>query len=194
MQFDFDPIAYAMENRAQLVVDVLTILKAYHNAGRPNCPDRLQSFDCWSDTVRGALIWLGQGDPVKTMDRLRKSNSAVSDMVAAFSAWRDEFADECVSADEVVARAEAHEFDAAPGSSNFLFPVRAKKFTHPGLRNALLPIAKKSGQLNSARLRYWLRGVRERVVSLSEPNELVAMVADGMKHGGVVAWKLEKRA
>ena len=39
-QYNFDPIAYAMENRAQLVVDILTLLKAYHNKGCPKSASR----------------------------------------------------------------------------------------------------------------------------------------------------------
>ena len=62
-QYDFDPIAYAMENRARLVVDILTLLKGYHNKGRPNRPHELQSFKHWSNTVRGCICWLAQAFP-----------------------------------------------------------------------------------------------------------------------------------
>ena len=70
-QYGYDPIADAKDNRGELVGAALTILRAYHVAGRPNRPPRLQSFEQWSDTVRGALVWLGAGDPAATMDRLR---------------------------------------------------------------------------------------------------------------------------
>jgi hypothetical protein len=195
-QFDFDPIAYAMENRAQLVIDCLTILKAYHNAGRPNPPPRLQSFEHWSDTVRAALLWLGQGDPVRTMERLRKSDTAVSDMVAVFSAWNDEFADERVTANEAIEKAEAHDFietelaGASPSSKS----VRERRDTHLRLRNALMAVAKKHGQLDASRLQFWLRSANQRVVTIGELGHEfpVAMTADGVKHGGVRAWKLRR--
>ena len=73
-QYAYDPIADAKDNRGELVVAVLTILRAYHVAGRPNRPPRLQSFEIWSDTVRGALMWLGAGDPAGTMNRLRRAD------------------------------------------------------------------------------------------------------------------------
>ena len=60
----------------------LTILRAYHVAGRPNRPPRLQSFEQWSDTVRGALMWLGAGDPAGTMDRLRKADPVLASLTA----------------------------------------------------------------------------------------------------------------
>jgi hypothetical protein len=194
-QFDFDPIGYAMENRAQLVVDCLTILKAYHNAGRPNPPPRLQSFEHWSDTVRAALLWLGQGDPVRTMERLRKSDTAISDMIALFSAWYDEFADERVTANEAIEKAEAHMFVEALGTAGSSHPLREKQYTHGRLHNALMAVAKKHGQLDAGTLGKWLRSAKQRVVTIGEPgNEFaVAMVADGEKHGGVAAWKLQRR-
>ncbi len=132
LQFDFDPIAHTVEHRPQLVVDVLTVLKAYHNAGRPNRPPRLQSFEHWSDTVRGALIWLGEGDPVKTMERMRSADATLAAMGAVFSAWRDHFHFASVSAADVIARAEEYEYVAAPvASGGGLFPPKSSKSAIP---------------------------------------------------------------
>ena len=39
--FDFEPVALAKERRPGLVVAALTVLRAYHVAGRPGRPDRL---------------------------------------------------------------------------------------------------------------------------------------------------------
>jgi hypothetical protein len=104
--FNYDPIADAKQNRGELVVAVLTILKAYHNAGLPSRPPPLQSFVDWSDTVRGALLWLGQGDPVNTMRRLRATDPTLVNLKAVLTAWRDQFGDEATSSAVVVAKAE----------------------------------------------------------------------------------------
>jgi hypothetical protein len=128
------------------------------------------------------------------MDRLRMSDTAVSDMIAVFTAWRAEFAGERVSADEVIEKAEAHDFVAATNAGPLFPPIQEKRFTNPQLRNALMAVASKNGRLDPSRLKYWLRRVKERVVSLTEPNELRALVADGEKHRGVVAWKLAQTA
>jgi hypothetical protein len=66
----------------------LTILRAYHVAGRPNLPPRLQGFEEWPDTVRAALTWLDAGDPVSTMDRLRKADPVLASLTAMRHAWR----------------------------------------------------------------------------------------------------------
>jgi hypothetical protein len=47
------------------------VLRAYHVAGRPNKPPALGGFNRWSDLVRGALMWLGEADPVETMHEVR---------------------------------------------------------------------------------------------------------------------------
>ena len=63
--FSNDPVEEARKARPALVVAALTILRAYHVAGRPQKPNPLGSFEAWSDLVRGALMWLGAADRVE---------------------------------------------------------------------------------------------------------------------------------
>jgi len=49
----------------------LIVVRAYFVAGRPDQAPKLASFEAWSDTVRSALIWLGEADPVDTMEVAR---------------------------------------------------------------------------------------------------------------------------
>ena len=100
------PIADAKDNRGELVAAVLAILRAYHVAGRPNRPPRLQSFEMWSDTVRGALMWLGAGDPAGTMDRLRKADPVLASLTAVLLTWRDVFGSEPTTAREAIEATE----------------------------------------------------------------------------------------
>ena len=70
-RFDFDPVQDAKTDRFQLVADALTVLRAYDAAGRPLPEGHLPlgSFEEWDSLVRGALIWLGEADPVETQER-----------------------------------------------------------------------------------------------------------------------------
>lgn len=54
---------HALENRVKYIRAGLTILLAYHRAGRPNAKEKnLGSFETWSQLVGGALRWVGAGD------------------------------------------------------------------------------------------------------------------------------------
>ena len=141
--FNYDPIADAKQNRGELVVAVLTILKAYHNAGLPSRPPPLQSFVDWSDTVRGALLWLGQGDPVNTMRRLRATDPTLVNLKAVLTAWRDQFGDEATSSAVVAKAEETISFEKDVGGND-----RIRRHAHPALREALLMVAGKSGRID----------------------------------------------
>jgi hypothetical protein len=62
-----NPRRYVMEHRAQLLVDALTIIKAYITLRTfVKMPVTLPSFESWSQLAREPLIWLGMVDPVIT--------------------------------------------------------------------------------------------------------------------------------
>jgi hypothetical protein len=58
-------LAWIREERPRLVMAALTLLRAFHVAGRPTPSDvkRIGSFEAWSDMIRCALIWAGEKDP-----------------------------------------------------------------------------------------------------------------------------------
>jgi hypothetical protein len=59
-----------LERRSELLSAALTILRAFHVAGRPT--DGLASwgsFSTWSALVRGAIVWTGLADPFLTQRR-----------------------------------------------------------------------------------------------------------------------------
>ena len=60
-------LAWIESKRPQLAVAALTILRAYFVAGRPtqNGGD-WGSFESWSATIRGAIVWAGGSDPLPT--------------------------------------------------------------------------------------------------------------------------------
>lgn len=56
-------LAWVRENRADLVVDALTVLRAWHVAGRPGDVRRWGSFESWASTIAKCVQWLGLPDP-----------------------------------------------------------------------------------------------------------------------------------
>jgi len=53
---------YVRTNRAQLVRDAFTILRAYVVAGKPAVEGAMGGFDAWSKLVRNAICWVGGPD------------------------------------------------------------------------------------------------------------------------------------
>lgn len=87
-----NPRRYVMEHRAQMLVDALTIIKAYllatANVSIP-MPVPLPSFEDWSDLARDPLIWLGMADPVITQlneadDEMRNIGPIFEQLAAHF--------------------------------------------------------------------------------------------------------------
>lgn len=61
---------YALAHRAELLSAALTILRAYHVAGRPaQTLPGWGSFSTWSQLVRNAIVWTGLADPHVTQRR-----------------------------------------------------------------------------------------------------------------------------
>lgn len=60
-------IGWVVENRERLLAAALTILRAYHLAGRPDHGLKpWGSFESWSQLVRNAVVWCGLPDPGAT--------------------------------------------------------------------------------------------------------------------------------
>jgi len=70
-EFEQNPIDLIRKDRGLYVHAVLTILRAYIVAGRPGQSTPLGGFEPWSRLVRDALIWLGEADPLVTMNEIR---------------------------------------------------------------------------------------------------------------------------
>lgn len=74
-KFEVNLHRYVPDHRAQLVVAGLTLLRAYHVAGRPK--DDLPTFgrfEEWSDWIRQAVVWLGLPDPCATRRRIEETD------------------------------------------------------------------------------------------------------------------------
>jgi hypothetical protein len=192
LQFNYDPIEDAKQNRGELVVAALTILRAYHVAGRPDKPAPPQGFEKWSDTVRGALVWLGVGDPTETTDRIRKTDPILRDLRIMMHAWRTAFAATPTTVNWAIAAANETVTHKIPGAVDKF----KTEFTRPDLRDALMGVAGRAGRLNNQALGFWLTKHSDRIVDLSEAQqstELFAFEAAGERQG-VVLWRLIERS
>lgn len=92
-KFDFDPVLEAKRDRDAMVIAGLTVLKAYHVAGRPTSPSMkpFGSFEDWSDWVRGALLWIGEADPCDTREDVLSGDAQKNDLIEVMDLWDKAF-------------------------------------------------------------------------------------------------------
>jgi len=74
-------LEWCREHRSDLLVDVLTILRAYVVAGMPDQHlPAWGSFEGWSRVVRGALVWAGAPDPWLTRSSTKALDPATASL------------------------------------------------------------------------------------------------------------------
>ncbi len=94
--FRYDPLLdHVRVVRKQLVAASLTILRAFHEAGRPEHGGPPKgSFEAWDRLVRACLIWAGGVDPLATAQRLRSEGDKDREALdAALQALTEQFQD-----------------------------------------------------------------------------------------------------
>lgn len=153
--FDRDPLVIVAEQRGDYVAAGLTILHAWHVAGRPEQRAPLGSFGDWSRWVRDALIWLGEADPCETMEGMRGADPKLEALTTVLEQWREVIGEERVTVRQMI--------DHAIEQRSQLYG-RAE-FVHPEFREALLAIAGEGGAINGGRLGKWLGAHQNRIVA-----------------------------
>jgi hypothetical protein len=89
-QFTFDPVDMASQTRPQMIVAALTLLRAFIAAGKlRQTANKLGSFEQWDSLVRQCVMWLGIGDPIENIARMR-AHDPDSDRLLQFltAIWR----------------------------------------------------------------------------------------------------------
>ena len=142
----------AAEQRPELVIAGLTILRAYHIADRPRQPlTPLGSFNEWSIWPRAALVWLGEPDPCLTMAGVRDTDPDLKRLRLLLNVW-SELLPSAASIKRAVQ--EAREYTRDPD----LGRRRAALF------EALEAVAGERGNINHRILGNWLARHKGRVV------------------------------
>ena len=154
--FDEDPVQVVHARRGEYLVAALTVLRAFHVAGRPKQKEPLGSFGHWSLWVRDALIWLEQADPVATLDTVRDHDPKLDALIAVLTQWWEVVGTTRVSVQDLIENA------TQTRSSNSIYPK--SEMVHPAFREALLHVAGDAGVINGRRLGKWVAGNEGRIV------------------------------
>jgi hypothetical protein len=150
-EFDFDCHAEVLAMRADLVVAGLTVLAAYHEAGRPERLTPMGSFTDW-EWVRGALVWLGCADPADTRSTIFDNDPEKEELIEVMDLWQKACGNVPTSVADINARAETPAKEGEP------LPM-----ADIALRNKLTEVACR-GKWSAKSVGWWLRRHKDRVV------------------------------
>lgn len=150
--FALEPLAYVRKHRAQMVADVLEILKAHRKDALVHAKrgvGRMASFEAWDERVREAVLYAGTlgvvelGDPFEAVDAASDNDPETAKLRALLIAWRNKFGNKFVTVAEATLRAG---LDA------------------PVLRAALDEVAGEGHVINPRRLGRWIESHRGRPI------------------------------
>jgi len=149
--FQTDLIREVTTNRGMLLSALLTILRAYIAAGRPEDGGRtLGRFEGWSRAVAAPIRWLGFPDPTDSQEFLRSEDPEASKLGNLLSAWSSVIGRDSVTVQEIIVRATGGFAGTGEGET---------------LRAACVEVAGDRGVINPRLFAWYLRSNTGRVVS-----------------------------
>jgi hypothetical protein len=178
-QFNRSVLKTASANRATYVAAALTVMRAYLAAGAPAVCGSFASYAEWSTMVRAPLVWLGEPDPIVSIDATQAEDPELADLRGLCSWWLGE-----LKLDEHyrVARLVEIAHETPQG------------FNPNPLKDLLLRIASdKGGDISARRLGDWLRRNSGRVVRLSDGHRYW-LVQGRDTHAHVATYQLSRVA
>ena len=85
--FKRDMVKEMHADRAAYVAAALTVVRAYIAAGAPKVCGPFGSYAAWSTMVRSPLVWLGEPDPVASMEEIREEDAELTNIREFFALW-----------------------------------------------------------------------------------------------------------
>jgi hypothetical protein len=124
-------------------------------------------------TVREPLLWLNAGDPVKTMERTRKTDPVLRSLRGMMRAWHEAFSFSPATASMAVAEADSR----------------------PALHDALLAVVGRAEKVDGRKLGNWLAKHSDRVVDIADEGVEPAyyLFEHAGDRSGVALWRLAER-
>ncbi len=167
-EFDVNLYEEVPRRRGELVAAGLTILRAYHVAGRPEqgCPT-WGGFEAWTRWVRDPLVWLGMADAAAGRRHVEANDPVHQKLVGLLTTWHEAVR-------------------SAPHTTAEI--VRASGYSTPeaeALRGAILEIAGTAhGDINLRTLGRFLATYVDRIEGG------LVLRRDGLRHRSAPAWRV----
>ena len=153
-RFNRNVLKQAAGNRATYVAAGLTVMRAYLAAGAPEVCGPFGSYPEWSMMVRAPLIWLGEPDPIASVDDAQAEDTGLADIRELFEWCVSEFVP-----DKIYTSAGLIEAACVPPAG----------FNPNPIKELLLRIAgDKDGNISPKRLGEWMHRNSGRVVRIAD--------------------------
>lgn len=180
-EFRDDPLRRILANRGKYVAAILTIARAYLVSGERVKLTPLGSYEEWCRVVREPLVWLGEADPVKTIDSAREEDPELLMLTAVLVGLRKALGNEKMTAGGIKDVAEERE-EASSG-----IDLGRRPYLHPELHQALVDAAGIRGTIDTRRLGCYLKRHKGRIV------KGLKLVANQNTHLKQQVWGAEPR-
>jgi len=143
IEYKGNPLVEIRRNRGKYVSLALTIIRAWHTAGRPYTDCKaFATYGQWCDWIRQPLLWLGQPDPVHRVFESLSQDPDREALGRMLTAWRASFGRTPTLVREAI----------------------AASITATELREICLEVAEQRGDINSKRLGNWISRHAYRIV------------------------------
>lgn len=183
-EFKFDPVEKVLANRGTYIAAAIVMARAYVVSGeRVDCLP-LASFGGWCRFTREPLIWLGESDPVASMDQARANDPERSAAVSLVELWHQHLKiDNAYSVGEIIECAREMRATGAMGVG-----VRDDDYARPEFHSLLLEKCGNRGMIDAKALGKWLSQIKGQV----HVGHRVEIAKQSSKHGN--RWRLVKMA
>lgn len=180
-EFNFDPIEMVLKDQGKYIAAALTIARAYFVSGESVKCAKIGSYGAWSRFVREPLIWLGEVDPVKSMEQAYHDDPNKEAAERLVEQWKEHLGtNKSYKISEIIELAK----ETQPGVE---FGAGVANFTRvrPDLFDLLVERAGERGTIETRKFGYWLRALRGQIFN----NHKVVVATEDASNGN--KWRLE---
>jgi len=164
-EFKQKPLEMIARDRAKYIAAALTIPLAFIAEGQPDQPPELNVFAQWSWLVRAPLMWLGEDDPVLTMEAARLGDARLQAKAAALAAIGNLFGfREGRTAAQMIEATDPFNNKTMMNSKEILDTPINLNAKQKALREALMAVAGAGKEISPTKFGYWLRQAKGQIV------------------------------
>jgi putative DNA primase/helicase len=162
-EFKDNPLNRILAGRGKYIAACLTIVRAYLASGQRVKVTPLVSYEEWARMVQEPLVWLGEADPVKTIDDTREEDPELVLLATVMVELQKLLGGDLMTVGDIKdAACEREDEQSSFDGGRY---GRPPSYRRPELRETLLTAAGIRGEIDSPRLGGFLKRYKGRIVA-----------------------------